>query len=110
MRLSDFKARFARSVCGKRGANPDERWAAHDRRNRRQGRNARRKSCLLVNLSMEYYSLRASLGRTGTSGTADQLLPVNVRMYDVAGGPHVTVSQAPTCTRPAGRLDWAPYR
>jgi hypothetical protein len=63
---------------------------------------------LLVNSTTDYYSLRASLGRTGASGTADQPLPANVRMYDIAGGPHVTVSQAPTCTLPPGRLDWAP--
>ena len=63
---------------------------------------------LLVSSTTDYYSLRASLGRTGESGTADQPLPGNVRMYDIAGGSHVVVPQAPTCTLPPGRLDWAP--
>jgi hypothetical protein len=39
---------------------------------------------LLINSTTDYYSLRASLGRTGASGTADQPLPANVRMYDIA--------------------------
>src|SRR6201995_792 len=59
---------------------------------------------MLVSSTTDYYSLRASLGRTGASGTADQPLPANVRMYDVAGGPHVVVPKAPpTCTLPPGR-------
>ena len=57
---------------------------------------------LLVSSTTDYYSLRASLGRTGASGTADQPLPSNVRMYDIAGGSHVRVPKSPTCTlRPA---------
>jgi hypothetical protein len=63
---------------------------------------------LLVSSTTDYYSLRASLGRTGASGTTDQPLPANVRMYDVAGGSHVVVPKAPTCMLPPGRLDWAP--
>ena len=63
---------------------------------------------LLVNSTTDYYSLRASLGRTGASGTADQSLPANVRMYDIAGGSHVRVPNAPTCALPPGRLDWTP--
>jgi len=63
---------------------------------------------LLVSSTTDYYSLRASLGRTGASGAADQPLPDNVRMYDIAGGSHVRVSEAPTCTLPPGRLDWTP--
>ncbi len=63
---------------------------------------------LLVSSTTDYYSLRASLGRTGASGTADQPLPTNVRMYDIAGGSHVRVPKAPTCTLPPGRLDWTP--
>src|SRR6201994_1202906 len=63
---------------------------------------------LLVSSTTDYYSLRASLGRTGESGTADQPLPANVRMYDIAGGSHVVVPAAPACTSPPGRLDWAP--
>jgi hypothetical protein len=63
---------------------------------------------LLVSSTTDYYSLRASLGRTGASGTADRPLPANVRMYDIAGGSHATVLEAPGCTLPPGRLDWAP--
>ena len=63
---------------------------------------------LLVSSTTDYYSLRASLGRTGESGTADRPLPDNVRMYDIAGGSHVVVPQAPTCKLPPGRLDWTP--
>jgi hypothetical protein len=63
---------------------------------------------LLVSSTTDYYSLRASLGRTGASGTADQPLPADVRMYDIAGGSHVRVPKAPTCTLSPGRLDWTP--
>src|ERR1700761_3943954 len=63
---------------------------------------------LLVSSTTDYYSLRASLGRTGASGTVDQPLPANVRMYDIAGGSHAIVSLAPSCTIPPARLDWAP--
>jgi hypothetical protein len=63
---------------------------------------------LLVSSTTDFYSLRASLGRTGASGTSDQPLPANVRMYDIAGASHVVVPKAPTCTLPPGRLDWAP--
>ena len=48
---------------------------------------------MLVSSTTDYYSLRASLGRTGASGTADQPLPANVRMYDIAGGPHVVAQR-----------------
>ena len=45
---------------------------------------------------------------TGASGTADQPLPANVRMYDIAGGPHIPAPKAPACTLTPGRLDWSP--
>ena len=63
---------------------------------------------MLLNSTVDYASLRASLGRTGAHGTADLPLPSNVRMYDVAGASHVTVVAAPACQKPPGRLDWAP--
>jgi len=63
---------------------------------------------MLVSSTTDFYSLRASLGRTGESGTSDQPLPTNVRMYDIAGGPHAVVPKAPTCTLPPGRLEWSP--
>ena len=63
---------------------------------------------MLLNSTVDYSSLRASLGRTGAHGTADLPLPPSVRMYDVAGASHVTVVKTPACDRPPGRLDWAP--
>src|SRR5580704_3055163 len=63
---------------------------------------------ILISSTTDYYSLRASLGRTGASGSADLPLPANVRMYDIAGGSHVRVPKAPACTLPPNRLDWTP--
>ncbi len=63
---------------------------------------------ILMSSVSDYYSIRASLGRTGASGTVDQPLPANVRMYDIAGASHVVVPKAPDCTLPPARLDWTP--
>lgn len=64
---------------------------------------------ILVSTSTDFYSLRASLGRTGASGTVDQLIPENVRMYEVAGSSHVLVPRQPKdCTMPHAILDWTP--
>ena len=63
---------------------------------------------LMLNSTIDYSSIRASLGRTGAHGTTDLPLPANVRMYDVAGASHATVVKADGCTLPPGRLDWAP--
>jgi hypothetical protein len=63
---------------------------------------------LMINSTVDYFSIRASLGRTGAKGTADLPLPANVRMYDVAGGAHATVAKAEACKLAPGRLDWAP--
>jgi hypothetical protein len=63
---------------------------------------------VMVSSTTDYLSLRASLGRTGASGTEDQPLPANVRMYDIAGASHVVLPSAPACTLPLARLDWAP--
>ncbi len=64
---------------------------------------------ILMSSVSDYYSIRASLGRTGASGTADQPLPANVRMYDIAGASHVRVPKAPAeCTLAPSRLDWTP--
>jgi hypothetical protein len=63
---------------------------------------------ILFNSTADYYALRASLGRTGASGTTERPLPANVRMYDIAGASHVIVAKAPACTLPPGRLDWTP--
>ncbi len=64
---------------------------------------------ILVSTSTDFYSLRASLGRTGASGTTDQPIPENVRMYEVAGSSHVLVPRQPKdCTMPHAVLDWTP--
>jgi Alpha/beta hydrolase domain len=63
---------------------------------------------IMVSSTTDFYSLRASLGRTGASGTEDQPLPANVRMYEMAGAMHIRVPNAPDCKLPPGRLDWTP--
>ncbi len=64
---------------------------------------------MLLSTSTDFYSLRASLGRTGAGGTTDQPIPANVRMYDIAGAPHVLVPKQPKdCTMPHAVLDWTP--
>jgi hypothetical protein len=63
---------------------------------------------IFVTSTTDYYSLRASLGRTGASGTADKPIPPNVRVYEVAGASHVLVNSASACTLTPGRLDWTP--
>ncbi len=64
---------------------------------------------MLITTSTDYYSLRASLGRTGAEGQADQTLPANVRMYDIAGSSHVLIPiKPPHCTMVQGVLDWTP--
>jgi hypothetical protein len=64
---------------------------------------------MLITTSTDYYSLRASLGRTGAEGQADQALPANVRMYDIASSSHVLIPlKPPHCTLLPGSLDWTP--
>ena len=63
---------------------------------------------MLMTSSSDFYAHRASLGRTGASGTIDQPLPQNVRMYEIAGASHVIVPKAPDCNLPPGQLDWTP--
>ncbi len=64
---------------------------------------------MLLSTATDFYSLRASLGRTGASGTTDQPIPTNVRMYDIAGASHVLVPRQPKdCTMPHAVLDWTP--
>jgi hypothetical protein len=63
---------------------------------------------IMINSTIDYLSIRASLGRTGAKGTADLPLPANVRMYDIAGAAHATVPEAKSCNLAPGRLDWTP--
>jgi Alpha/beta hydrolase domain len=63
---------------------------------------------LMLSSTTDFYSLRASLGRTGgDGGTADLPLPPYVRMYDIAGGSHAVLLKA-KCDLPSARLDWSP--
>ena len=64
---------------------------------------------VLISSVTDYYSIRASLGRTGAAGADDLPLPSNVRMYDIAGSSHVRMPATPAeCKLPANRLDWTP--
>ncbi len=63
---------------------------------------------VMVSSTTDFLSLRASLGRTGAEGGQEQAIPVNVRMYDIAGASHVVQTRAPDCKLPLAHLDWAP--
>lgn len=62
---------------------------------------------LVTNMTTDYFSIRASLARTGASGTADVPPPPMVRLYDVAGASHGRASKS-TCQMPPGQLDFFP--
>jgi Alpha/beta hydrolase domain len=62
---------------------------------------------ILIDSTTDYFSLRASLSRTGAEGTAEQPIPDNVRVYDIAGASHVVLHKA-NCELPPARLDWSP--
>jgi hypothetical protein len=62
---------------------------------------------LVTNMTTDYFSIRASLARTGATGTTEVPVPENVRLYDVAGASHER-SRAPGCDKPRDTLDWSP--
>jgi hypothetical protein len=62
---------------------------------------------LMLNTTTDYFSLRASLSRTGAEGTSELPFPDNVRVYDIAGASHVVVPRA-KCELPPAKLDWSP--
>ena len=62
---------------------------------------------IMINSTTDYFSLRASLSRTGAEGTAEQPFPADVRVYDIAGASHVVLRKA-NCELPPARLDWSP--
>jgi Alpha/beta hydrolase domain len=62
---------------------------------------------IMINSTTDYFSLRASLARTGADGTSELPFPDNVRVYDIAGGSHVVLAKA-NCELPPARLDWSP--
>ena len=63
---------------------------------------------IFANTTTDYFSLRASLGRTGGSGIEDKPLPPNVRMYDIAGASHALIPGTSQCKLPYAILDWHP--
>jgi hypothetical protein len=63
---------------------------------------------VFVNTTSDYFSLRASLARTGGVGTEDKPLPANVRVYDIAGASHALFPGAGPCKYPYAILDWHP--
>ena len=62
---------------------------------------------IFLNSTTDYFSLRASLARTGASGTTEQAIPSSVRVYDIAGASHVVATKV-DCELPPARLDWSP--
>ena len=62
---------------------------------------------VVVNTTTDYFTLRASLLRSGANGTEDQPIPGNVRVYDMAGASHA-MATVPECKHPYDPLDWHP--
>lgn len=62
---------------------------------------------VLLSTTTDFLSLRASLGRTGATGSADRAIPDTARMYDLAGASHAVLLGA-DCKRPREWLDWSP--
>ena len=70
----------------------------------------RRLPLVIVNhMYNDYLGGRASLTRTGASGTTDMPIPANVRMYDIAGAAHINErEQNKACREGHSQLDWSP--
>jgi Alpha/beta hydrolase domain len=62
---------------------------------------------VMISSTSDFLSLRASMGRTGNDGTAEQPIPDNVRMYEIAGASHAVLLKS-DCKLPRERLDWVP--
>ena len=62
---------------------------------------------LVTNMTTDYFSIRASLARTGARGIADLPIPDSVRLYDVPGASHGRATKS-TCEMPPGQLDFFP--
>jgi Alpha/beta hydrolase domain len=62
---------------------------------------------VMISSTTDFLSLRASMGRTGGNGTAEQPIPDTVRMYEIAGGSHAILLKS-DCKLPRERLDWSP--
>jgi hypothetical protein len=70
----------------------------------------RRLPLVIVNhMYNDYLGGRASLTRTGASGTNDLPIPENVRMYDIAGAAHINErEQNKACREGHSQFDWSP--
>lgn len=62
---------------------------------------------VVTNATTDYWSIHASLARTGAGGTSDLPLPDGVRVYDIAGASHGRSAKR-NCTYPPGVLDFTP--
>ena len=63
---------------------------------------------VFVNTTTDYFSLRASLARSGGTGAQDKPFPENLRAYDIAGASHALISGPSACNYPYAILDWHP--
>jgi hypothetical protein len=63
---------------------------------------------VFVHTTTDYFTLRASLSRTGATEAQDRPLPASVRVYDVAGASHTFISGSGQCKFPFAILDWHP--
>jgi hypothetical protein len=101
---SDFTPRF--TAINLRGVH-EEPFTYEDIIGRMIKRGEVPPKVVVTNMTTDYFSIRASLARTGSRGTAEAPIPPNVRIYDVAGASHGR-SRAPGCELPRGELDWSP--
>jgi hypothetical protein len=89
-----------------RGVNEDV-LTIGDILKRVKSRNEKPPLVIMIDSTTDYFSLRASLSRTGADGTAELPIPGNVRVYEIAGASHVVLPKA-DCELPPARLDWSP--
>jgi Alpha/beta hydrolase domain len=102
---SNFTPRF--TAVDLRGVN-EEPFTYEDIVGRIRKRGEEPPKIAVTNMTTDYFSMRASLARTGSRGTTEAPIPANVRIYDVAGASHGRSRSSPGCEMPPGRLDWSP--
>jgi hypothetical protein len=102
---SYFTPRF--TAVDLRGVN-EEPFTYESIVGRIEGRGEVPPKIVVTNMTTDYFSMRASLARTGSRGTVEAPIPANVRIYDVAGASHGRSRSSPGCEMPPGQLDWSP--
>jgi len=102
---SNFTPRF--TAVDLRGVN-EEPFTYEDIVGRIKKRGEVPPKIVVTNMTTDYFSMRASLARTGSRGTREAPIPANVRIYDVAGASHGRSRSSPGCEMPPGQLDWSP--